>query len=73
MKTKHIFMSAEHNAGKSHKIKTANKNLSKYGTVTQTLGNETKKLKLCDEIKRTLNSTNASYHTAHNFWPSYLV
>jgi len=33
VKTKHIFMSAEHNAGKSHKIKTANKNLSKCGTV----------------------------------------
>jgi len=72
-KTKYTFMSQDHNAGRSHSMKTDNSSFQraekfKYLGTTLTYQNS-----IQDEIKSILTSGNVGYHSEQNLLSSSLL
>jgi ribosomal protein S2 len=62
-KTKYMLLSRHKNAGQSYELKIANRcfeNMAKFRYLGTTITNQTL---IQEEIKRTLNSGNACYHS----------
>jgi hypothetical protein len=71
-KTKYMLLSHHQNAGQNHDIKIANRSFENMAQFKYLLTTVTNQNLIQEEIKRTLNSGNACYHSVQNLLSSRL-